>query len=107
MASVERIGRPSFAMPPSRRVSPYLLLTLTALFWSGNWVVGRALRSEVPPVALAFWRWGLALALLLPFAVPHLSTEWALIRRSWRILCLLGFLGTGGHNALAYIGLQY
>ena len=28
---------------------PYLLLTLTTLFWSGNMVVGRAVRGEIPP----------------------------------------------------------
>ncbi|HKA38241.1 MAG TPA: EamA family transporter, partial [Burkholderiales bacterium] len=49
---------------PSRRPawqSPYLLLTLCALFWAGNSVVGRALHDSVPPVTLAFWRWCIAL----------------------------------------------
>ncbi|MGE5145911.1 MAG: EamA family transporter, partial [Candidatus Eiseniibacteriota bacterium] len=45
-----------------RRVvtSPYALLVLAALFWGGNWVAGRGLRGDVPPVALAFWRWVVA-----------------------------------------------
>ena len=34
------------------RLSPYLLLTLANLFWAGNWIVGRAFRGELPPVAL-------------------------------------------------------
>jgi len=34
--------------------NPYLLLTLTVLFWSGNMVVGRGIRADVPPLALAF-----------------------------------------------------
>src|SRR3546814_12946067 len=38
---------------------PYLLLTMTALFWAGNSIVGRAARDLVPPVALAFWRWAI------------------------------------------------
>ena len=33
---------------------PYLLLALTALFWSGNMVVGRGIRGDVPPLGLAF-----------------------------------------------------
>jgi drug/metabolite transporter (DMT)-like permease len=86
---------------------PYLLLTLTALFWSGNMVVGRAIRNDVPPLSLAFWRWTIALALTLPLALPHLRTQWPQLRRGWRQVVALGLLGVGGFNTFAYIGLQY
>jgi hypothetical protein len=36
---------------------PYLLLPLAVLFWAGNFLIGRAVRADVPPVGLAFWRW--------------------------------------------------
>ena len=39
------------------RVSPYLLLTLTPFFWSCNWIVGRALHDDVPPMGMTFFRW--------------------------------------------------
>ncbi|MEO8411849.1 MAG: DMT family transporter [Propionivibrio sp.] len=86
---------------------PYLLLTLTALFWSGNMVVGRAIHAEVPPFSLAFWRWTIALLLTLPLALPHLRAQWPLLRRSWRAVLVLGLLGVGGFNTFAYIALQY
>ncbi len=86
---------------------PYLLLTLTTLFWSGNMVVGRALRGDVPPLSLAFWRWAIALLLTLPLALPHLRSQWPLLKRGWRAVVALGLLGVGGYNTLAYIGLQY
>jgi drug/metabolite transporter (DMT)-like permease len=86
---------------------PYLLLTLTVLFWSGNMVVGRAIRDDVPPLSLAFWRWAIALALTLPFALPHLRTQWPLLKRGWRPVLALGLLGVAGFNTLAYIALQY
>lgn len=86
---------------------PYLLLILTTLFWSGNMVVGRAIRGEVPPFALAFWRWVLALLLTLPLALPHLRRQWPLLRDSWRSVVVLGLLGVGSYNTLAYIALQY
>ncbi|WP_323003619.1 DMT family transporter [Denitromonas sp.] len=86
---------------------PYLLLTLTTLFWSGNMVIGRGIRADVPPFGLAFWRWTLALCLILPFAWPHLRTQWPLVRRHWRPIVLLGALGVGGYNTFAYLALQY
>ena len=86
---------------------PYLLLTLTTLFWSGNMVVGRAIRADVPPLALAFWRWTIALLLTLPLALPHLRRQWPQLKRGWRPVVALGLLGVGGFNTFAYIGLQY
>jgi drug/metabolite transporter (DMT)-like permease len=86
---------------------PYLLLVLTNFFWSGNMVVGRAIRGDVPPFSLAFWRWAIALALTLPLALPHLRAQWPLLRRGWRVIVALGLLGVGGYNTLAYVALQY
>ena len=86
---------------------PYLLLTLTTLFWSGNMVIGRAIRDDVPPLSLAFWRWAIALVLTLPLALPHLRTQWPQLRRGWPAVVALGLLGVGGYNTLAYIALQY
>lgn len=87
--------------------NPYLLLTLTALFWSGNMVLGRGIRADVPPMALAFWRWAIALALVLPLALPHFKTQWPLLKTGWRPVLILGLIGVGGYNTFAYIALQY
>jgi len=95
----------SVPQPPG--ASAYLLLILTNLFWAGNWVVGRAIRDDVPPIALAFWRWALALVLILPLAWPHLRGQWPLLRGQWRWIAVFGVLGTGFYNALAYLGLQH
>lgn len=94
-------------MSSRARLSPYLLLTLATLFWAGNWVIGRAIRHDVPPIALAFWRWMLALLLILPLAWPHLRRQWLQIRGHWRWLAIFGVLGTGLYNVLAYVGLQH
>lgn len=86
---------------------PYVLLTLTTLFWSGNMVLGRAIRTDVPPLALAFWRWVLALLLVLPLALPHLRTQWPLLKKGWKPVLALGIVGIGCYNTFAYIALQY
>ncbi len=87
--------------------NPYLLLTLTVLFWSGNMVVGRGIRADVPPLALAFWRWAIAFLLVLPLAWPHFKAQWPLLRQAWKPIVLLGLLGVGSYNTFAYIALQY
>lgn len=84
----------------------YVLLTFTALFWAGNAIVARAARELVPPVALAFWRWTIALAIIMPFAWRHLRRDAPVIRGNWRMLLVLGALGIGAFNTLLYTGLQ-
>lgn len=91
----------------SWHASPYLLLTLTSLFWSLNWVVGRAIVGHVTPLALTFIRWLVAIAVMMPFAWPLIRAHWPAVRRNWKTIVWLGFWGTGLHNAFAYVGLQY
>ena len=86
---------------------PYLLLTLALLSWSGNWVIGRGLRFEVPPAAMTFWRWTVALVVLLPFTYSYLRNNARLVIRSWKILCLLGLLATVLQHIPYYLGLRY
>ena len=89
------------------RPSPYLLLTLTALFWAGNWVIARGLQGTMSPIAMAFWRWFSALVLLLPFVGRQLVAERRAIARHWKILLVLALLGVVGFNTLSYTGLRY
>lgn len=86
---------------------PYLLLTLSALFWAGNVVLGRFIAADFPPMALSFLRWALACLIVLPIAWPHLKAEWPVIRRHLPILTLLTLTGLAGYNAIAYLGLRY
>ena len=85
---------------------PYLLLAVAVLFWAGNWVFARALRDDVPPVALAFWRWMVALVILTPFAYAHVRRQWRMIAQSWRVLALLALLATVFQHIPVYIGLR-
>lgn len=86
---------------------PYLLLTMAVFFWSGNFILGRAFHNEIPPVALAFWRWvGAALLVTLP-ALPHLRRDRRALLQSWPAILLLSTLGITAFNTLAYSGLQY
>ena len=85
----------------------YLLLSLTALFWAGNFVLGRGVHEHVPPIALAWTRWCLATLIILPFAIPHLKRDWPAIRASMPLLLFFGIVGVGAFNTLSYTGLNY
>lgn len=86
---------------------PYLLLSLTSLFWAGNTVLGRFIAGHVPPVTLAFIRWSGAFLILLPFAAHHLRRDWPTIRRHAGLMTLLALTGFSAYNTMAYYGLQY
>ena len=86
---------------------PYLLLTLTALIWSGNFVLGRGVQGLIPPLSLGFWRWAIALMVLAPFAWPHFWRQRALIRQHAGLICLQGLLAVTGFNTLLYVAVQY
>ncbi|HVF64777.1 MAG TPA: DMT family transporter [Casimicrobiaceae bacterium] len=82
-------------------------LALASLFWAGNYIVGRGLHDAIPPLALTFFRWFVASLLLAPFAIASLYRHRAVLRAHWKKLALLGAVGIGLHNALAYVGLNY
>src|SRR5688572_21347637 len=86
--------------------SPYLLLALAAFFWSTNMVVGRGAHELIPPIAFNFWRWLLALLILLPLTWRDLLRHRALILRHWRILGALALTGITVFHSLIYQGLS-
>lgn len=90
----------------TRILPPWLLLVLATLFWGLNTVIGRAVVGDIPPVAMSFWRWTIATFVILPFALPTLIRQWALVRAHWPILVLLGVLGVGVYNTMLYIALN-
>ena len=90
-----------------RALYPYLLLSLCQLIWAGNWIIGRAVREAMPPLALTFWRWGIAALFLAPIALPRIVRLGPAIRARWRVLLILGLTGAGFFQAMVYIGLRY
>jgi drug/metabolite transporter (DMT)-like permease len=85
---------------------PYVLLILTTLFWSGNFVLSRGMHAVMPPLALSFWRWTVALLLLLIVAHHHLRAQYPLLRTHGRFIVLQGLLGVLGFNTLLYLAMQ-
>jgi drug/metabolite transporter (DMT)-like permease len=86
---------------------PYLLLTLTSLFWAGNIVLARHVAGHVPPLTLSCLRWYGTFLILLPFAWPHLKRDWPVLRAHLPLLLLLSVLGFAYNNAISFWAMQY
>jgi drug/metabolite transporter (DMT)-like permease len=56
---------------------------------------------------MTFFRWLFAIAILAPFAIPHVGRQWPILRAHWPRMLVLGTVGIGSHNALAYLGLNF
>lgn len=88
-------------------VMPYLLLTLAACFWGGNYVVGHLLVSLVDPVLLSSARWIFTAMLLVALYHRQIRGQWHAMQRSFHIVTLLALFGQVLFPLTLYIGLQY
>jgi len=86
---------------------PYLLLSITALCWAGNAIVGRLAAGHIAPVTLSFLRWSFAFLIILPFAWKHLVRDWAAIRSRLGIMIVLSITGISAFNTLQYWALEH
>src|SRR5215213_3832722 len=86
---------------------PYLLLSITALCWAGNAIVGRLAAGHIAPVTLSFLRWSMAFLIILPFAWKHLKQDWNAIRARLGIMVTLSITGIGAFNTMQYWALEH
>ncbi|MCM2292039.1 DMT family transporter [Allorhizobium sp. BGMRC 0089] len=85
----------------------YLSLALAAVFWGGNYVVGKLMVGKVDPILLSELRWSLTSCLLLIFNFRSLKQALPIIRKSKKTIIALGVLGQVLFPVTLYVGLQY
>ncbi len=86
----------------------YILLVLTTLFWSGNFIVGKAASSyEVPPFSLNFYRWLFAGLILLPFTFNEILKKKIYILDNIGFFIILGITSITIFNSTVYYSLYY
>lgn len=78
----------------------YLLITISVFLLALSHVIGRAVHQDVPPVGLSFWRWTVAAACLLPFAMRRWDQTLAALRQSPYDFVLMGCLVVGSTSLL-------
>jgi drug/metabolite transporter (DMT)-like permease len=87
-------------------LTPQFGLVAATMFWSGNFVVGRAIRGDIDPLALNFWRWTIAALVLAPFACRPLLQQWPALRRRLPYVTLLGLTGLAIPHTCSYYAVQ-
>ena len=86
----------------------YILLILTTLFWSGNFIVGKAASTyEIPPFSLNFYRWLFAGLILLPFTIKEIIKKKYYILNNVGFFIILGVTSITIFNSTVYYSLYY
>jgi len=86
----------------------YLLLILTTIFWSGNFIVGKAASIyEIPPFSLNFYRWFFAGLILLPFTYKEIINKKNYIFNNIGFFIILGITSITIFNSIVYYSLYY
>ncbi|MFK7791216.1 MAG: DMT family transporter [Devosiaceae bacterium] len=86
---------------------PYVLLSLTTLFWAGNAIAGKLAAGVIPPFTLTFVRWTLVVAIVFVVARPHLDAHKETIRKHGLFVMFMGVLGFSLFNFALYGALNF
>ena len=86
----------------------YFILILTTIFWSGNFIVGKAASIyEIPPFSLNFYRWFFAGLILLPFTYREIFNNKKYIFQNIGFFIILGVTSITIFNSIVYYSLYY
>jgi len=86
----------------------YLMLVLTTIFWSGNFIVGKtASFYEIPPFSLNFFRWFFAGIILLPFTIKEMLEKKNYIIHNLKFFLILGITSITIFNSVVYYSLYH
>ncbi|MEQ9866113.1 DMT family transporter [Pectobacterium aroidearum] len=99
--------KPSSSSPHFSSAAVFFMFVIPPLLWAGNFIVGRAIRNDVPPVTLTLVRWIVALAIILPFALPHIRRDLPLYYRHAGRIIAVSLSGVAAFSLLVYVGLHH
>jgi len=86
----------------------YFILILTTIFWSGNFIVGKAASIfQIPPFSLNFYRWFFAGLILLPFTYKEIANKKKYILENLGFFIVLGITSITIFNSIVYYSLYY
>jgi len=86
----------------------YIFLILATLFWSGNFIVGKAASLfEIPPFTLNFYRWTFAWLILAPFTLKEIFKKKSHILNNIKLIFILGITSITVFNSIVYYSLNF
>ena len=86
----------------------YLFLFFAILFWSGNFIVGKAASLyEIPPFSLNFYRWFFAWLILAPFTFKEILKKKNYILQNFKLFLILGITSITIFNSIVYYSLNF
>ena len=86
----------------------YIFLILAALFWSGNFIVGKAASLfEISPFTLNFYRWLCAWLILAPFTFKEIFQKKNYILENIKLILILGITSITVFNSIVYYSLNF
>ena len=92
----------------TKNKSAYIFLVLATLFWSGNFIVGKAASFyEIPPFSLNFYRWTFAWLILAPFTFKEIIKKKNYIFRNIKLIFILGITSITIFNSIVYYSLNF
>ena len=92
----------------SKNYLAYTFLTLAALFWSGNFIIGKfATLFEVPPLTLNFLRWVMVWFILIPFTIKEILLKKRYIKKNFLVIGFMGVLSISTFNSVVYFALNF
>ena len=92
----------------SKDKTAYIFLILATLFWSGNFIVGKAASHfEIPPFTLNFYRWTFAWLILAPFTIKEIYKSKTHILKNIKYVLILGITSITLFNSIVYYSLQF
>ena len=92
----------------SRNKTAYIFLILATLFWSGNFIVGKAASLfEIPPFTLNFYRWTFAWLILAPFTLREIFQKKNYILKNIKLILVLGITSITVFNSIVYYSLNF
>jgi len=92
----------------SKNATAYIFLLFAALFWSGNFIVGKAASLyEIPPFTLNFYRWLFAWLILAPFTFKEIIEKKKYILDNIKLIIILGITSITLFNSIVYYSLNF
>ena len=92
----------------SANFKAYLMLTLCAFFWSGNFIVGKfATLYQVPPLTLNFFRWLIVWIILIPFTFKDIFLNIKIIKKKFYSILSMSVTSISIFNSVVYYSLNF